>query len=49
MYKGKKSYDAELKKHDVRLDRKKPDTEPRELDVEAISDPALPRRVTGRD
>lgn len=49
MFKGKKSYDTELKKHDVKLDRQKPDTAVRELDVEAISDPKLPRRVTGRE
>jgi hypothetical protein len=54
MFKGKKSYDAELKKSGVVLDRAKPAPEPRELDVESIgTDPKLNaskfRRVTGRE
>jgi hypothetical protein len=52
MDKGK-DYDRELKQAGVKLDRKKPDTTPRELDVEALDgiDKAVGRnahrRVTG--
>jgi hypothetical protein len=42
MFKGKKSYDKELKSHDVALDRKKPEPPARELDPEKLD--AEPKR-----
>jgi hypothetical protein len=38
MFKGKKSYDAELKKHDVKLDRAKPAPAPSQLDPEKLDE-----------